>query len=262
MRPDRSPRALLRRLGALVASFWASFALHVGIILPLVLIGWLDLHFAPEETPGEEGTVAGPIGDGGGEVALGELAPVSVSIYEEPSATPVEAAEVVEPGPAPKATPKAPPAKQGAPDGDTDTQPDEVVKRSGMEGHAPRGRKKPCEPIEEIVSTGEDRWRVERDVVDYYVGNRKELEKQVNVRTHKDADGKPDGFRVFLSRCSVLRQAGIHHADIIHTINGRRVATLLDAITTYIALRNEQDLRIELTRKNGDDLVYRYHLKR
>jgi len=238
-----------------------SGGLHLALAVPLLLLWWLNAS-PPEESPGDEGTEEGQAGNDGGEVALGEPEPVQISMYVEPVVESAMIAEVVVgPAPGPAATPATPNAR-GAANGDPTVTQSTAAARMGVQGRRPRGERKPCEPIDEITSLGEANWRVERDVVDYYAVHLKELEKQVGVATHYGADGKPDGARVFLPRCSVLRQAGIRHGDIVNTINGRRVATLADAVGAYLFLRNEENLRVELTRKNGESLTFRYKMKR
>lgn len=49
---------------------------------------------------------------------------------------------------------------------------------------------------------------IDRDLIEHYATNMFELKKLGSVWTHKGPDGKLDGFRVGLARCSVLRQGG------------------------------------------------------
>jgi hypothetical protein len=248
-----------------VISLGLSVGLHLVLASPALL--WMYLFAEPlMETPGEEGDAESALADDGGEVAEGvpDPTPVSVSLYVEPTAV-SEVVETVEPAavPAPAPQPAAKPSPvEGTAEGDPNTTTISPAEKAGIKGRRPRGERKPCEPIEEITSLAEDRWRVERDVVDYYAAHLRELQKQVAVSTHQDGTGKPDGVRVFLSRCSLLRQAGIRHGDVIHSVNGRRVATLTDGIAAYLLLRNEDNLRVELTRKNGDRRTHHYRLKR
>lgn len=267
MRPARSPTEFVYGLLRPVVSLGVSVGLHLAVLSPVLIYSWL--MSGPEiDSPGEEGQEEGPTGNDGGEVALGDLSPVNVSIYvEQPieAVEPTPTREEVAPGPAPK--PKAaaeptPATTEGSEDGAAEVTEPSDARLQGVKGKKPRGNRKPCEPIEEIVATGERRWRVERDVVDFYAAHLKELEKQVGVSTHTDENGVPDGARLFLPRCSVLRQAGMKHADVVHTINGHRVATIPDAIAAYVILRNEENLVVEVTRKNGDKLTHRYRMRR
>lgn len=263
MRPARAPAPQVPRASTVWAvvraafSFALSVAIHLAIASPAIV--WLVFFAEPMlETPGDEGPEDAALGNDGGEVPLGEPEPMSVSLYVEPppGAVPAEAP----PAPGPAAAPARSPV-EGTAEGDPNTTTISPAERMGVRGRRPRGERKPCETIDEIVAVSDDKWRVERDVLDYYAAHLRELQKQVAVSTHAGPDGKPDGVRVFLPRCSVLRQAGIKHGDIIHSINGRRVATLTDGITTYLALRNSENLQVELSRKNGVRRVHRYRLK-
>jgi hypothetical protein len=240
-------------------SFAVSLGLHVALLSPMVIWAWLNR--AIEDSPGDEGLQDGPVGDGGSEMALGEPVPMEVSLYVEPTVTPV-AAVVSTPtqAPGPPAAAATTPAPKGDAQGDTNTQPDPDATHAGAPGHKPRGDKKPCDTIDEITTTGPSSWRVERDVVDWYATHLNELGKQVAVNTHRDANGVVDGFRVFLPRCSVLRQAGIKHGDIVHTVNGRRVTSLPEALAAYLVLRTNPNIEVEGVRKSGEGFDYRYVL--
>ncbi|MFN7143477.1 MAG: hypothetical protein ACK4YP_06870, partial [Myxococcota bacterium] len=216
MRPDRAPAPQVQRASTVWAvaraafSFALSVAIHLAIASPAIL--WLVFFAEPMiESPGDEGPEDAPLGNDGGEVALGEPEPMSVSLYVEPapSAVPAEATPT---GPA---APTSRSPIEGTAEGDPNTTTISPAERLGVRGRRPRGERKPCETIDEIVAVADDKWRVERDVVDYYAAHLRELQKQVAVSTHTGPDGKPDGVRVFLPRCSVLRQAGIKHGDII-----------------------------------------------
>ncbi len=187
---------------------------------------------------------------------------MSVSLYLEGATPPIDPggapADAATPG-APRA-PSSPPPSRGTADGTASRDP--LAGRTGAPGHKPRGARKPCDPYEEITSLGPQRWQVERALIDWYATHLNELDTQVGVVTHKGADGKPDGARLFLPRCSVLRQVGMRHGDIVHSVNGRRVATLPDAVGAYLVLRTQQDITVEISRKNGDPATFRYHLQR
>jgi type II secretory pathway component PulC len=99
---------------------------------------------------------------------------------------------------------------------------------------------------------------VERGIVDWYATRPKELGKQMGATQHDDANGRPDGARIYLPRCSVLRSAGLRNGDIVHRINGRRVASIPEALATWVALRGEPSVKLELTRKTGEKLTFRY----
>ena len=77
---------------------------------------------------------------------------------------------------------------------------------------------------------------------------------------HRSADGKVDGFRIRRIRCGgVLHEAGLRNGDVVHTVNGKPVRTLPQALGAYRRLRKKRVLWLEVTRR-GDTRTLRYLL--
>jgi hypothetical protein len=137
---------------------------------------------------------------------------------------------------------------------DDDGEAYEAWKRKrGKDGTGRAGKKNdaPCPgPHPSVVELSAVSWRVDRPLVDYYATHLRELQKLGTVWTHKGKDGKPDGFRVVLSRCSILRQAGLKTGDIVNDVNGRRISTLLQAVAAYFVLRDDRHLVLNVTRRD------------
>lgn len=123
-------------------------------------------------------------------------------------------------------------------------------------------RRLPCpESSQSIARVSEASWYIDRDLIEFYATHMGELQKLGAVWTHRDkATNKLDGFRVALSRCSVLRQGGLKSGDIVHDINGRRIHSVLQAIGAYIALRKEPELFVRITRR-GEPTVLAYSIE-
>lgn len=117
------------------------------------------------------------------------------------------------------------------------------------EGTSRKGNKKPCEVREGITKVSEDTWSVQRSLVDYYAAHVAELDRQAGSETHYDENKKADGLRLLLGRCSVLKQVGLRHGDIVHTVNGIKVHSLVQAISTWFKLRDASKIEMILTRK-------------
>ncbi len=258
------PVELLLRLARGLVSFFLSVGAHVLSLLPLFLAGLL---YIPPELVGEEDGADEDFGEGGSaavvsEEAPVEAAPVRVTLYEE-----VIVAATVSPTPTTKPTQARPPdpveAGPGEEVAETTTPPagGEVVPSRKPMGKQPRGAKKPCELVEEIVKSGEGRWQVERELIDYYATHLKELYRQGSVTPNVGADGNIRGVRVSLPRCSVVRQLGLRSGDIVDTVNGRKVETLAQAIGLYFALRNERVIEVSFRRK-GTTKLFIYTLVR
>lgn len=242
-----------------LATFIVSLGAHV---LVAVLAVGLQVVTLDLDGPGaENGSEDGPVGNNGGEVGGPEQlqtppVPIRVSVYQ--------------PG-APKAeeTPEPPPKHTAPPDASAEGTPTEAVpteegdgqaKKEGVAGKPPRGNKKPCEPVDEIQQVSATKWKVERSLIDWYAVHLRELEKQAGVAVHKGDDGKRDGARLYLPRCSVLRQAGFRGGDVVHSVNGHKVTSIANGVKTYAKVRNDRTLKVDITRKNGSQLTLTYKL--
>lgn len=125
----------------------------------------------------------------------------------------------------------------------------------------PQKTKTPCPPpVPEIVLVETNRWTVEREFVDFYASHLPELMKLAGTWPHKDGEGKPDGFRVGLPRCSVLRQGGLKSGDVIQDINGIHIHTVLQAVAAWFDLRNDPHVTVNLVR-GGKKVSLKYTIK-
>lgn len=233
------------------------------MLVLLVLVGAEMLSVNPDQPGEENGAEEGPVGNGGGDAGGGTALqtpdlPVRVSVYQ-PQAPKAEKTPPRTETPKPKT--ETPPAATEAP---TETTPGPEgtgdAATEGVAGRAPRGNKKPCEPVEEIEQLGPTKWKVERSLIDWYAVHLRELEKQAGVAPVKADESARAGARLYLPRCSVLRQAGFHGGDIIHSVNGHAVTTIAAGVKTYALVRNDKKLVVELTRKNGTQLTLEYKL--
>ena len=290
------PRATIlstvQQVALVVVSCLGSASAHGGALAAWLL--WQQLT-VPLDTPGEETDNDGPIGDGGGEVRAADPAaaeaaaalqqpegPVSISLYVPPAAAPVPEAAPAD-APVPEAPPtEAEPVAAEAPRSTAKAKAKAKAKASaggerapaggeeggtgnaahdGVPGQGPKGAKKPCEPTDEVVQLSDDKWRVERDLIDWYASHLRDLEKQVGVSLHKGGNGARDGAKLYLPKCSVLRQGGLKNGDIVHTVNGEKVTNVPQAFAAYMKVRKADTIKVELTRKDGSQRTHIYKLK-
>lgn len=181
-----------------------------------------------------------------------------------PPAAPAAASPAPDPAGAP-ADPPAPPPTAAAESGDGEQAAQETKKGPqllhGAKARRPTRTPKPCpETVANIEQLGPAEWFVERALLEYYASHIAEIDALGSVWTHKSPDGKPDGFRVGLPRCTVLRDGGLKSGDIVHDINGIRINNVLQAVAAYVQLRKEPVLVVHVTRKK-EDLSLTYHLE-
>lgn len=198
---------------------------------------------------------------------VGDEVPPVVAVTPVP--VPAPAAKPVEPVAAPGPTPVVADVREPEPESRKAFEPAVIAhaKKQGQsiskKARKPSGKGKvetcPVNPDDGIDSVAEGEWRVERDVVDYYAKHVKELMKLGSVRVNKNADGKPDGFRVGLAKCSLLREGGLRSGDVVKNVNGVMVHDLFSAVGAYLKLRREPVIEVEVERK-GKRVTMRYEM--
>ncbi len=122
---------------------------------------------------------------------------------------------------------------------------------------------KDCEPdVPGVEVLGEDRFVVDRAIIDYYASHLKEASRLARIDWARDADGKVVGFKVIRIACgSILHEAGFKNGDVILSINGRKVRSIPGALMAYRELRKKRRLQVEIERKGEEEpRVLRYRL--
>lgn len=249
-----------------VNSILASLSLHAAVVVPVVAVGALidALDATPalasigsDEVEGEdeESDVFG----GGSEVEV-YTEPIRVSMYVEPGTQSVAAA--IEQATSKRTTGASSQATKAQPTGEgiEGYYSRHYSDRKGASSTGQKGEKKPCDPEPAIAQVDGTTWTVERAFVDWYASHLAELNKIAEVYPSDGDDGKRNGFRLGLPRCSVLRQGGLRSGDVVHEVNGRRVNDIPQAVAAYFALRNDSVIRVKLTRK-GQPLTLKFRLK-
>ena len=97
----------------------------------------------------------------------------------------------------------------------------------------------------------DNKFVVERSVVDAALENPEALASQVRVVPHRGTDGEVDGYRLSgIRRSSLFDKLGIKNGDIVHTVNGRELNSTSSALDAYQSLQNERNFSFEITRRN------------
>lgn len=276
-------RSIIRYFAPSVVSFLLSVGVHASVAAPYFIVFRPDPESMGEDVPEHDESLGdGQIGDGrppqsASTELLMPIAPVAVSLYTspppEPEPEPAPEPEAAEPAPEPEpapapvrqprdnntsSAPNARPNGQGDPDSDAAEPGD--PDNSGVAGKPQAGGREPCEEVPEVTQINATKWKVNRDLIDYYATHLRQLDKQAGTSTAHGKDAVPIGVRVYLPRCSVLRKVGLRNKDIILSINDRPVATLPQAIKTWLALRNERDFTVVIRRKGVGQVTHTYRV--
>ncbi|MEL6344569.1 MAG: PDZ domain-containing protein [Myxococcota bacterium] len=255
----------------------ASATLSAGMFASmLVLLGWSPSFERPpvefEELDSYEAVYQVDV-----DAAVDALAAAEAPAPEPAEITPVAAPEpapVVDPGADPdrvreilagqkrarSSIPRPSKKMAAARDARLQREAEEALASDG-EGRNKRRRRRPCvDGVDSIQAMGGDRYTVERDLVDYYSRDLKEAARLAYVHWHRQ-DGEIVGFRVRRIRCgSVLHQAGFRNGDVIHSINGKPVTSIPQALMAYRKLRRKKRLQVDVTRRDGSSVQLRYRL--
>ena len=135
---------------------------------------------------------------------------------------------------------------------------------SGQGGSSKKtNKKRECvEPTGQIEDQGGGEYVVEKALVDTYANDLGAASTLAWATWHEDASGETDGFRVRRIQCgSPLHEAGFRNGDVVHSVNGREITTIPDALVAYRKVKRRDTLKVELTRKDGTSERLKYRLR-
>lgn len=120
---------------------------------------------------------------------------------------------------------------------------------SGGEGAPKKGKAEDDE--DGVTKDGPNKFIVEQALVDKIMANPEELYSQVRAVPHKGPGGEVDGYRLSgIRRRSVFNKLGIKNGDVIHTVNGKPLDSMANAMDAYQSLGAQRSFTFEVSRKN------------
>ena len=112
--------------------------------------------------------------------------------------------------------------------------------------------KKPKDDDSGIEKTGANQYTIDQSVLDEMLENPEKLYTQVRVTPHKDSNGEIDGYRMTgIRRNSVFYKLGIKNGDVVHTVNGKPLTSMSNAMDAYNSLGNAKDFSFDVTRRKS-----------
>ncbi len=104
---------------------------------------------------------------------------------------------------------------------------------------------------EGVEKSGDNKYVVDRELIDKALENPEKLASQIRVVPHKDANGDIDGYRLSgIRRKSLFYKLGVKNGDVVHNVNGRDLTSVSAAMDAYNSLQNESNFSFDLTRRN------------
>lgn len=116
-----------------------------------------------------------------------------------------------------------------------------------------RGSKErePDKEVEGVTSTGDNKFVVDRSLVEQALENPEGLARQVRVSPHKGPDGEIDGYRLSgIRRNSLMDKLGIKNGDIVHSVNGKELTSTSAAMEAYSSMSSSSSFSFDITRRN------------
>lgn len=101
-----------------------------------------------------------------------------------------------------------------------------------------------------IKKLGENKYRIDRELADKALTNRLPTIRKVKARPYTKK-GKLVGFKLYgIRRNGLFAQLGIRNGDLVRSINGYKITSIDSAIEAYSRLKNVNDLRVDIDRRN------------
>lgn len=119
------------------------------------------------------------------------------------------------------------------------------------DGDKPKPKSKSDDEDGEVTKDGDNKFTVERSLVEDAVANVEKLATQIRVVPHKGPDGEIDGYRLSaIRRGSLFDKLGVKNGDIVHDVNGHPLTSADGALKAYQALQSDSNFTFEVTRRN------------
>lgn len=235
----------------------------IGTAVVAAAIG--TLSSVPRAPVGADDAPAAPVRAAVYEVDVASLIPMLEAAVAEPEPADAEPERAPEPerspSPSPRAepTPDAPVLATVVPEAPTAPirrpRPAQhaVLRPQGTAAASPKPKHPKCTvaPDPSIVAAGADVYTVRRAVIRRYAGDWSKLDDLGWSSQHEDpATGKSDGMQIGGIKCgSDPYDAGFRSGDVIHSVNGRAVRSIPQALMVYLAIHDERAFEVEITRR-------------
>lgn len=125
-----------------------------------------------------------------------------------------------------------------------------------------KAKSRVCEhSSDRIEDLGNNTFRMERGLVDFYATHLEAFDDLGWSRPYKpEGVEQSEGIEVGGIRCgSDLRLLGVKNRDVVRTVNGKPVRTMLKAATLYLSQRGRDTVTVVVDRK-GEEVELTYHL--
>jgi len=101
-----------------------------------------------------------------------------------------------------------------------------------------------------ISDMGDNKFVIPRETLDKYLGDLDALAKMGRARPNRDENRKIDGYRLSgIRRNSLGSKLGIKTGDVVHSVNGRPLTSMGEAMEAWQSLQSEGRFTFDITRR-------------
>lgn len=103
-----------------------------------------------------------------------------------------------------------------------------------------------------IADAGDNKFTIPRETLDKYISDMDAISsgKHGRARPHRDESGSVDGFRLSgIRRNSLGSKLGIKTGDVVHSVNGKPLTNVKEAMDAFSTLQNDNSFSFEITRR-------------
>ncbi len=125
---------------------------------------------------------------------------------------------------------------------------DEALDSSPTPGSSGAGE---GEGDDQIMKESDTSYVIDRALFDSSIQDIDALSKMARATPHRDASGNVDGFRLSaVRRNNLLYNLGIRSGDVVHSVNGRPLTSVSDAMGAMQSLQRDASFSFEISRRN------------
>ena len=124
-----------------------------------------------------------------------------------------------------------------------------------------KGKKGKCgDASEGIEKLSTANFAIKRKLISSYATHPARLNTLGWVSRHEDNVGKADGFKLGGIKCGTdLHEAGFRNGDVVHSVNGKPIHNVAQALLAYAGLKKKNAVDVAITRR-GSSKTLTYHL--
>lgn len=137
---------------------------------------------------------------------------------------------------------------KGSGSGSGDASDDVDEGAGGGRGGRPGRRGRCADPFPGVEPLGNDHWKVDRGIIDYYTSNMQRFNSLGSSRRYNE-DGERGWYISSFGCMSPLWKAGLRPRDVVQSVNGRPTNNALQIFSIWTAQRKRAQFEVKVLRR-------------